>query len=56
MKRNGIEVELRIPMEAKFHGKLEDEATNGEDGNEKGIEQHHFDPPNAMWNVTASRG
>ena len=37
MKRDGIEVELRIPMEAKFHGKLEDEATNSEDGNKKRI-------------------
>lgn len=56
MKRNGIEVELWVPMETQLHCEMQNESTDGKNRDCKRVEQHHFDPPNAVGNVTASRG
>jgi hypothetical protein len=37
VKRDGVKVELRVPVEAEVNGQLEDEAAHGQGGNGEAI-------------------
>ena len=52
VKRDGVQVELWIPVQAQLHGQLEYETAYGEDGDGKIIHEDHLDAPDSLRHVT----
>ena len=47
MERDGVQVELWVPVQAEVDGQLEDEASYGQGRNSEAVEQDQLQPPDA---------